>query len=212
MEVLEPYKIISSGSHGNCEIAFKSIMIDVGVPFLSIKPFIKELQLVLLSHTHKDHFNIATIHKLAKERPALRFGCGKWMLPHLAGIENIDTYEFGQWYDYGYFKIAIGKCYHDVENCFFRIEKNEYRIFRATDTKTLEGVTARNYDLYCIEANYSEPIAERMIQQAMEKGEFTHIIGSINSHLSEEQCNDFFYKNKSEHSKLIRLHETKSYL
>ena len=159
-----------------------------------------------------DHINIKTLQRLQKERPSLRIGCGEWMLPHLEGISNVDVYKFGQWYDYGYFKIAIGKCYHDVENCFYRIEKNGYRIFRATDTKTLEGVTARGYDLYCIEANYSEPIAQQMIEKAREKGEFTHIIGSVNSHLSEEQCNDFFYKNKNEHSKLIRLHETRSYL
>ena len=159
-----------------------------------------------------DHINIKTLQRLQKERPSLRIGCGEWMLPHLEGISNVDVYKFGQWYDYGYFKIAIGKCYHDVENCFYRIEKNGYRIFRATDTKTLEGVTARGYDLYCIEANYSEPIAQQMIEKAREKGEFTHIIGSVNSHLSEEQCNDFYYKNKGEHSKLIRLHETRSYL
>lgn len=159
-----------------------------------------------------DHINIKTLQRLQKEHPSLRVGCGEWMLPYLEGITNIDVYKFGQWYDYGYFKIAIGKCYHDVENCFYKIEKNGYRIFHATDTKTLEGVTARGYDLYCIEANYSEPIAQQMIEQAREKGEFTHIIGSINSHLSEEQCNDFYYKNKSENSKLIRLHETRSYL
>ena len=159
-----------------------------------------------------DHINIKTLQRLQKERPSLRIGCGEWMLPYLEGITNIDVYKFGQWYDYGYFKIAIGKCYHDVENCFYRIEKNGYRIFHATDTKTLTGVTAQGYDLYCIEANYSEPIALQMIEQAREKGEFTHIIGSINSHLSEEQCNDFYYKNKSENSKLIRLHETRSYL
>ena len=159
-----------------------------------------------------DHINIKTLQRLQKEHPSLRIGCGEWMLPYLEGITNIDVFEIGKLYDYGQFKISPFKTYHDVLNCGYRLFKDEIKIFHATDTKTLEGVTARNYDLYCIEANYSEPIAIQMIEQAREKGEFTHIIGSINSHLSEEQCNDFYYKNKSDNSKLIRLHETRSYL
>ena len=206
------YNVIATGSTGNSVLYFNSILIDIGIPYSRLKPYAKDIQIVLTTHAHGDHINIKTLQRLQKERPSLRVGCGEWMLPYLEGMTNVDVYKFGQWYDYGYFKIAIGKCYHDVENCFYRIEKNGYRIFHATDTKTLEGVTARGYDLYCIEANYSEPIALQMIEQAREKGEFTHIIGSINSHLSEEQCNDFYYKNKSENSKLIRLHETRSYL
>lgn len=206
------YNVISSGSHGNCEIAFKSIMIDAGVPYLAIKPFIKDLQLVLLSHFHFDHFNTTTIHKLAYERPTLRFGCGSWMVPYLTGIKNIDVYEFGKWYDYGSFKIAIGKSYHDVPNCFYRLEKNGYKIFRATDTFTLEGITAKGYDLFCIESNYTEDAIWERIRDKESRGEFAHERGSIDTHLSEQQCNDFFYSNKGPESKLIRLHETKSYL
>lgn len=214
IQIVNPdtYNIISSGSHGNCEIAFKSIMIDVGVPFLSIKPFIKDLQLVLLSHIHKDHFNTTTIHKLAYERPTLRFGCGSWMVPYLTGIRNVDVYEFGQWYNYGDFKIAIGKCYHDVENCFFRIEKNGYKIFRATDTFTLEGVTAQGYDLFCLEHNYDEERVQEIIIKLESEGKFAHQRGAINSHLSEQQAREFIFKNKGEHSKVLRLHETKTFL
>ena len=44
--------IISSGSHGNCIIYHKIIVIDMGVSFSAIKPYIKDLQLVLLTHEH----------------------------------------------------------------------------------------------------------------------------------------------------------------
>lgn len=159
-----------------------------------------------------DHINIKTLQRLQKEHPSLRIGCGKWMLPYLEGITNVDVYEIGKLYDYGQFRVSPFKLFHDVENIGYRLYKDDKKVFHATDTKTLDGVSAKGYDLYCIEANYSEPIAQQMIEQAREKGEFTHIIGSINSHLSEEQCNEFFYKNKAEHSKLVRLHETKSYL
>ena len=197
---------------GNAVLYFGNILVDIGVPYSCLKPYVKDIQLVLLTHAHGDHLNTKTLKRLMFERPSLRIGCCEWMLPHLQEYKNVDIFEIGKLYNYGSFQIATGKLYHDVENCFFRLFKGETKIFHATDTSTLEGITAKCYDIYCIEANYSEPIAQQMIEKAMEKGEFTHIIGSVNSHLSEEQCNDFFYKNKNEHSKLIRLHETRSYL
>ena len=208
-------KVIASGSTGNSVLYFNSILIDAGVPFNFIAPYLKNIQILLLTHKHKDHFNGATIKRLAAERPALRIGCGEWMIDSLtySGISrNIDMYEIGKIYDYGKFQISPFKLYHDVPNCGYRLFKDNTKIFHATDTKTLEEISAKNYDYYCIEANYSEPIALKMIAEAEAKGEFTHVKGSINSHLSEEQCNDFYYNNKSQHSKLIRLHETRSYL
>ena len=197
---------------GNAVLYFGNILVDIGVPYSCLKPYVKDIQLVLLTHAHGDHLNTKTLKRLMFERPSLRIGCCEWMLPHLQEYKNVDIFEIGKLYNYGSFQLSPFKLYHDVPQVGYRLFKDEIKIFHATDTSTLEGITARGYDLYCIEANYSEPIAKQMIEQAMEKGEFTHIIGSINSHLSEEQCNDFFYKNKNEQSKLILLHETRSYL
>ena len=201
-----------TGSMGNAVLYFGNILVDIGVPYSCLKPYVKDIQIVLLTHAHGDHLNLKTLKRLIFERPSLRIGCCEWMLPHLTDFKNVDVYEIGKLYNYGAFQLSPFKLYHDVPQVGYRLFKDEIKIFHATDTSTLEEVTALGYDLYCIEANYSEPIAKQMIEQAREKGEFTHVIGSINSHLSEEQCNDFFYKNKNEHSKLIRLHETRSYL
>ena len=201
-----------TGSMGNAVLYFGNILVDIGVPYSCLKPYVKDIQIVLLTHAHGDHLNLKTLKRLIFERPSLRIGCCEWMLPHLTDFKNVDVYEIGKLYNYGAFQLSPFKLYHDVPQVGYRLFKDEIKIFHATDTSTLEEVTALGYDLYCIEANYSEPIAQQMIEQAREKGEFTHIIGSINSHLSEEQCNDFFYKNKKENSKLIRLHETRSYL
>ena len=207
-------EIIASGSTGNSVLYFGSILVDIGVPFSKIKPYLKQIKLVTWSHSHSDHINKATLKRLILERPTVRVAICEHerSIADECGAKNIDILVHGKWYDYGEFRIATFKTYHDIPSNGYRLYKDDIKVFHATDTKTLEGVSAKWYDLYCIESNYSEPIAERMIQQAREKGEFTHIIGSINSHLSEEQCNDFYYNNKSQHSKLIRLHETKSYL
>lgn len=204
------YNVIHSGSSGNCEIAFNSIVIDIGVPFSSIKPYLYDIQLILLSHAHSDHLNLATLQRIVSERPGVRIACGEWMVEHLQGIKNVDVLEKGKWYNYGSFKVAIGQLYHEVPNCFFRIEKNGFKVFRATDTFTLEGIVAKNYNLYAIEYNYDSETVWDNIHNQEENGQFAHQRRSMNSHLSWQQAQDFIFNNASANYEVVRLHESKS--
>lgn len=206
------YKVIASGSTGNCEIYHSCIAVDMGIPYSKIEPYINDLRIVMLSHLHLDHFNIATIKKLSFERPSLRFACGEWMAESLKGVRNVDILELNKWYDYGEFEVSIGKSYHDIKNCFFRIVKDGYKIFRATDTYTLSGITAKGYDLYAIEHNYNEDTIRESIYESDRKGEYSHQRGSFNSHLSEQQARDFIFKNKGEKYEVLRLHESSTQL
>ena len=49
---MEKINIIASGSAGNAVVINKEILIDCGVAFKHIKPFAKELKIVLLTHIH----------------------------------------------------------------------------------------------------------------------------------------------------------------
>lgn len=205
------HNVISTGSKGNAVIYSESILLDCGVSYIKLRRYVNKLQIVLLTHEHKDHLNIRTLKRLQAERPTLRIGCGKWMLPLLNGLNNIDVYEVGKIYNYGTFKVSIGKLYHDVPNCFYRLFVGEYKIFHATDTAHLKGITAKGYDLYAIEHNYDEEKAQQAIEIAKETGEYCHAIGSINSHLSIEQAWEFINKNKKENSETVRLHQSSTY-
>lgn len=206
------YNVLASGSTGNAIIYHGSILIDCGVPWSFVKPFMKDIQLVLLTHSHNDHINSQTLRKLAYERPTIRFGCGVWMKDFLEGIKNVDYYEAGQVYNYGSFSISPITLYHDVKNFGYRIFKDGTKIIHCTDTFTLSGITAKDYDLYCIESNYNADTVFEIIEKLESEGKFAHQRGAVNSHLSEQQCNDFFYSNKGINSKLVRLHETKTLL
>lgn len=206
------FNILSTGSKGNALIYFDKILLDCGVPFSSLKPYLYDIQLVLLSHVHGDHFSLQTLKRLAFERPSLRIGCGQHMVEHLEGFKNIDIYEPGKIYDYGSFKVSPVKLYHDVLNFGYRIYLGNKKIFHATDTSHLEGISAKNYDLYCIEANYDEETIFDIIKEREARGEYAHQRGAINSHLSFQQTNDFFFKNKGENSVLVRLHESSTSL
>lgn len=205
------YNVISSGSKGNCVIYHNSIAVDMGIPYSMIKEYQNSLQIVLLTHIHGDHFNTSTIKKLAFERPTLRFACGSFLTEKLEGIKNVDVLEPGKIYDYGLFKISPIVLYHDVPNFGYRIFKDETKIIHCTDTCHLDGITAKNYDLYAIESNHNEDTIFKRIEYKQKKGEFSYETGAINSHLSEQQARDFIFKNRGEKSAVLRLHESSSF-
>ena len=205
------YKVIATGSKGNAVLYHDSILVDCGVSYSLIKPFIGKLQLVLLTHEHCDHLNIKTCLQLAFERPTLRFACASVEVFHiLVGIKNIDHLDVNKLYDYRTFQISPVKLYHDTANFGFRIFKNGTKIFHATDTAHLCGIEAKDYDLYAIEHNYDEDTIIETVAEIERKGGYAYQRNAINTHLSEQQARDFIFKNGNGNSKVLRLHESKS--
>ena len=151
------YDVVSTGSKGNAVRLGGPLLIDCGVPFKKLLSCFKELKLILLTHEHGDHLNKATVKRLAFERPTLRWGCCPWMVPHIADIvdrKQIDVLHPGSWYDYGTVKLSPVELTHNVPNCGYRLDFGGFRVFYATDTGTLDGIEAKGYDLYMIEANH----------------------------------------------------------
>ena len=205
------YKIISSCSTGNATIIRDIILIDCGVTFKKLEKYYKQLKIVLLTHVHQDHFNRSTIKRLAQERPPLRFACCEWLLQPLleCGVErrNIDILQIGTKYDYKLFKIVAIKLYHDVPQCGYRILFDDYKVIYMTDTKTIEGISAKNYDLYLVEANYKENELEARIKQKQLQGDFTYEWRVKDTHLSEEQCVKFLLNNMGKNSEYVFMHQ-----
>lgn len=207
------YNIISSGSEGNAVVLSNVVMVDCGVSFKALKDVYKALKLVLLTHAHSDHFNATTIKKLAEERPTLRFGCCAWLVKGLvdAGVNksNIDVYEVGKIYDYTAFKISPVKLYHNVENCGYRIFMGEQRALYATDTEHLQGISAKDYDLYLIEANYEDDELQERIKAKQGTDEYIYENNVASRHLSKEQADEFLFNNMGDKSEYVYLHEHK---
>lgn len=203
------HQVIHSGSEGNAVLYHEHILVDIGVPFASIKPLLYKIQLVLLTHEHKDHLNIDTLRRLCKERPTVRVGCCEWMLPHLEGIKNVDVFEIGKEYDYVHFSLIPVRLYHDTQNCGYKIFRKGHKIFHATDTSHLNGIQARGYDLYALEHNYDEEIINQIIAEKEAAGMFSYEKGAVNSHLSEQAARQFIFNNAGENYEALRLHESK---
>ena len=205
-------KVISSGSEGNAVIYNNAIMVDCGVSFKALQEVKRSLKIVLLTHKHSDHLKIRTLQRLQAERPTLRIACGDFLLEELPCIKNIDVLQVGKIYDYGAFKVSPVKLYHDVPNFGWRIFlPNGQKIFHATDTVHLEGITAKGYDLYAIEHNYCEEYIQQAIEEARANGEYTHAYGNINTHLSIQQARAFIEANRKESSEVLELHKSRSF-
>lgn len=205
-------QVISSGSEGNAVIYNNAIMVDCGVSLKSLQEVKRSLKIVLLTHKHGDHLKLRTLQRLQAERPTLRVACGDFLLEELPCIKNIDVLQVGKIYDYGAFKVSPVKLYHDVPNVGWRIFLNSgQKIFHATDTAHLEGISAKGYDLYAIEHNYCEEYIQQAIEEAHAKGEYTHAYGNINTHLSIQQARAFIEANRKESSEVLELHKSKSF-
>lgn len=206
------YKILASSSEGNGLIIEETILIDCGISFKKLKDDYKKLKIVLLTHRHRDHFNKATIKKLASERPTLRFGCCEWLVKVLVecGVEkkNIDVLEIGKIYDYKTFKVIPIKLYHDVENCGYKLKKDDNKLIYATDTNRIDHIIAKNYDYYFIEGNYEsdEELAQRKSDKLL-SGEFIYEDRVKETHLSKVQATEWLMENMGENSKYIFMHE-----
>lgn len=203
------YDIIKTGSKGNAVI-LNDILIDCGVAFKSIEKYIKDLSIVLLTHIHSDHFKRNTIKLIHCNRPSVRFACGEWLVKSLiecgVSIYNIDVMKFGYEYNYQKFSITPFELFHDVENLGYKIHFTDSKVFYATDTYSLKGIEAENYDLYLVESNYESHEIKQKILQKVLNGEYSYEIRASKNHLSKEKCDDFIYKNAGPKSVYVYLH------
>ncbi len=212
------YDILATGSGGNAVVINGEILIDCGVPYKTLEKsgYVKSLKLVLLTHRHSDHFNPATVRRFHQERPALRFGCCEWMVAPLieAGVDRhaIHILYPGFFSSYARFAVKPVELVHDVKNCGYTIclfDDASGMLFYATDTGTLDGINAKDYDLYLLEANHTRAELEARAAEKQANGEFSYEYRAAKYHLSREQALEWLAQNAGPNSKYQFLHQHK---
>lgn len=206
--------IVSSSSSGNCYIYNQDLMIDIGVSFAKIKPYLINIKLLCLTHQHQDHINKKTLKRLIFEKPTIKIICGKWLVKILVEIginkQNIYVLELNKKYDLGKYIIQLVPAIHDVENCGYKIiiKKDNYKIFHITDTSNLQGIEAKNYNFFSIEANYSEELLKKHIEECEDENMLYYLNRVPYTHLSQEQANNFLIENMGDNSKYEYIHQS----
>lgn len=212
------YEIIATGSSGNAVLINDAILIDCGVSCKKLQPYAKQIRLVLLTHEHGDHFKPSTVRALHRERPSVRFVCCDWMVKPLvdAGVSkaSIDVAEptppgnTSKALSYQNFAIVSPQpTQHNVKNCAWMICIGKEWLFYATDCATLDGIEAKDFDIYMIEANHTKKeIAERIAAKDA-AGVYAYEREAARNHLSQEQALDWLAKNMGANSKYVFLHQ-----
>lgn len=204
------YDIIASGSQGNAVILNDAVLIDCGVPYKQLAPYVPKLKLVLLTHIHSDHFCKRTLRRLAAERPTLRFGCCRWLASPLvaAGVpeRQIDLLKPRVMYGYGLCNVIPFELTHNVPNCGYKVHFGNGKVIYATDTNNLDGIQAIGYDLYLIEANYNDEDIRRRIKEKRMAGQFAYEEQAFRNHLSEAKCTEFLLRNMRGNGIAIPMH------
>lgn len=199
------YKIISSGSAGNCVI-INNVMVDAGVPFAKIKEELYNIKYLIITHIHSDHLKIDTLTKIAAKFPHIRF-IGNFEVHNVFNMNYIANAGFDivtDDYIFKPFELA-----HDVL-CYgycFTCEGKE--IIYATDTATLENAPVGPYDYLFLESNHCEEKLERI--RGTRKGGYDPFL-SGKRHLSTQAAKNFYYMNRrSRDSEFIELHKSSRY-
>lgn len=217
--------ILASGSSGNATVLDREILVDCGISYKALQEYRDSLKLVLLTHEHSDHFRDGTIYSLAKDRPTIRFATPPYLVVRLVqcGVSkcNIDVLEYEKWTRYTeqlavkMFDLPHGSYAKNlqrnipVQNVGYKLQIGKNKVIYATDTNSLECIEAKGYDLYLVEANYSERELAERVAEATRNGEFTHEKYSRLNHLSKEECDKWLAKNMGDKAQMVYMHKSK---
>lgn len=150
------------------------------------------------------------------ENPKIKICCGWFLVDKLvqANIpkKNIFVLELDKSYIIGDYVITPVMAIHDVSNFGYKIHNTltGYKVFHISDTSEIDHIEAKDYDLYCVEGNYStdEDLYE-IIKQEKEQYGFSYRERVLKTHLSQLDAINWLDKNNTAGGNYIFIHQHK---
>lgn len=213
-------EIIATGSRGNAVLLNGKYLFDCGIPYGQLKPWVKGISMVFLTHIHSDHFWRDGIRKLHRFRPAVRFVCARNLLVPLCAECSVDPNNVilvtpGEWTEVHFgaesIRIQPFDLIHNVENVGYAVEvtggEEPGTALYATDTQYIP-VSAPGLDLYMVENNYpnEEALRQRIARKASQ-GKFFYEDKVAAAHMSGETVTNWLAQNAGPHSEVVFLHQ-----
>ncbi|MBR5303464.1 MAG: hypothetical protein IKU37_01390 [Candidatus Gastranaerophilales bacterium] len=185
--------------------------------YSKIKKYLPKVKLIFISHSHQDHLLSSTIKKIAYNYPTIKFLTGSEVVVEKlveCGVnkKNIYILKSNKKYDLGLLKVKLEELYHDTPNYAMKWEYKGKKGVYIVDTSNVEGLVARDYDLYLIENNYREDILEQHLKDAIDNDDNNKIFylqRTIQTHLSKSQCDSFLIENMGSNSVYEYVHLSK---
>ena len=220
----ERVKQISSGSKdGNAYLVDDNLLIDCGCTRIHLEPYLDKVKVIFCSHLHEDHSKSSTIKSIAqgtkryKAYPKIKFAIGEFLEDKMLSLgvdpNNLIIMKENVIYNMGIFKLSPVILYHDVPVFGLRVITNDnYKVVYLSDTFHLDGIKAKDYDVYILEYNHCEIEVEKYIkeQDELDNG-FNYVKGSQHSHLSFQKADKFMVDNAKNGSRIMRVHLSSRY-
>ena len=205
------YEIIGSSSQGNAIVVEDFLLLDCGVSYKKLKPYLKNIKLIFISHVHKDHLNPRTVRQIIYNYPNITFVTASvYVVKELALLKanyaKVFIPDVGKKYDLGSVIIKVEKLYHDTPNYALKWQYEGKKGIYVVDTCRIDHIDAKNYNLYLIESNYKEDILKRHIDECEDKNILQYLYRVPDTHLSYENANDFLLNNMGENSQFEYIH------
>lgn len=200
--------IIGTGSTGN-SVQINNLLFDVGLPFKKIKPYLYDVQYIIITHIHSDHLNLATAKHI------------RLMFPDIIFIANeqvnskfpVDVVaEAGQPLKLGNTTLTPFYAPHDVLVYGYTwVCDNENYIY-VTDTNSLRNAPTREdnggYDYMFVEANHDKNKIQAIMNNNQKGYKYDVVAGALR-HLSTQSAMAWVFMNRrNKDSKWIRLHQS----
>jgi L-ascorbate metabolism protein UlaG (beta-lactamase superfamily) len=212
--------IIASGSKGNAYIYYEQVLIDVGISYKLLEPYLNDIKIILLTHSHSDHFKTRVISKIAITHPNIVWICGSHLSEKVkrCGVNPIVKDLDDSWIkiaDYQFYPIDLfhGDIRGVVTNYGWRIVslKDNSKAIHMTDTGSYEGIQALDYNIIALEANHDIDLINDKVEEAELEGKYVHGIHSRIYHASIQQAEEFVKLNATKETEVYYLHQSKSY-
>lgn len=200
------YKIIKSGSKGNCVIV-DDMMFDCGVAYKDIEDYLYKIKYLFITHRHYDHIHESTIRRIIRKYPRIVI-VGNYDISEIVKLDDMVGDETKL--TYADREVQAFKCIHDVPCTGYVIMKDGVNLIYATDTSTLENAPDIKYDYFFIESNHDEKKIEQIMGKQKEYG-YNAWQGAMR-HLSTQKSELFYYLHRrSKASKWIELHKSERF-
>lgn len=208
MEELD-YKVIASGSKGNC-VVIGNVMVDCGVPYKKVKEYLYDIDVLLYTHAHGDHFREATFKRIRKEFPNISIAANEtlWEVANTDFDVLIKDYKP---FEAGGLTFTPFPGIHDVEVHGFDWYVGDLHIIYMTDSNTLEYAPCKDkYDYCFIESNHDEKKLQAAFRKSKSYGYNAYSSGK--RHLSTHDSKKFYLLNRrSKESEWIELHKSERF-
>lgn len=185
------------------------VLVDCGISFKTLKPYLKHVKYLIITHIHSDHLKTNTYQKIRQLYPHI-ITIGNW---EVAQNVNVDILALNSKPVTHKGRVFTGiEVPHDVTTYAYIWEEQDGKVLYCTDTSDITPVSdflkGEKIEYFFLESNHDEQKVEMIRENAYERYGYDAYSGA-KRHLSTQASKTFYYMNRVNKDSLwVELHKS----